>query len=402
MTKAGGTTLVEKQREISMAARDHRGYFVPTFGMIAARFKELRKRRGLMITLILVTIGLPSIFLGVKLILHVVSPGSYGPAGGYTVYVAMTSGVLYIFGFIVSATLGCTAGSIDISEGMFRHLVVTGRSRVALYLARIPAGLAIIVPLVAIGFAIVCLVCVFSAPTSLQFGGVTVPQGLSASSFESWAANNAQEVVCQFPLNFGPNGALKPSSLVASVVANEPCSGEPSPPSGPGGVKIGRIGPGPQFQPSQSQLVEAARFIAKSDYSRYASHFRVPSNTLMIDTGLWIELEVIVGFVVGLGLGSLIGQRTISVILMIVLQIVLTPILSTADIPHFINLQRGVVGLATAHLTPGGLPVLAGGGGGGGNPGLVPESTFAAACVIVAWLVGWTIIGAWRMKTRDA
>ena len=69
----------------------------------------------------------------------------------------------------MAATLGATAGSIDLTEGMFRHLVVTGRSRLALYLARIPAGLAIIVPLVAVGFTIVCAVCVFAAPTQLNF-----------------------------------------------------------------------------------------------------------------------------------------------------------------------------------------------------------------------------------------
>jgi hypothetical protein len=33
---------------------------------------------------------------------------------------------------------------------MFRHLVITGRSRLALYLVRIPAGLAITIPLVAL------------------------------------------------------------------------------------------------------------------------------------------------------------------------------------------------------------------------------------------------------------
>jgi uncharacterized membrane protein YhiD involved in acid resistance len=38
----------------------------------------------------------------------------------------------------VTATVGCTAGSRDLAEGMFRHLVVTGRSRLALFLARIP------------------------------------------------------------------------------------------------------------------------------------------------------------------------------------------------------------------------------------------------------------------------
>ena len=81
-------------------------------------------------------------------------------------YTAMVSGVLYVFGFLVAATLGAAAGSADLTEGTFRHQVVTGRSRLALYLARIPAGLAIIVPLVAVGFTIVCMVCVFAAPTS--------------------------------------------------------------------------------------------------------------------------------------------------------------------------------------------------------------------------------------------
>ncbi len=92
------------------------------------------------------------------------------------------------------------------------------------------------------------------------------------------------------------------------------------------------------------------------DYSDYARVFLYPSDSLMIKSGLWLELEAVIGFVVGLGLGSLIGQRTVAVILMIVLEIVLTPIFSRAHIPHLINLQRAVVGLATAHLAPGGSP----------------------------------------------
>ena len=46
--------------------------------------------------------------------------------------------------WMMPAVVGCTAGSVDLSEGMFRHLVITGRSRLALYFARIPAGLAIL------------------------------------------------------------------------------------------------------------------------------------------------------------------------------------------------------------------------------------------------------------------
>ena len=373
-------------------SRDHRGSPIPTGGMIATRFMELRKRRGLMIALILVNIGLPTVFLTIRLLAHAFAPKSYGPAGGYEIYTNLVAGVMYVFGFIVAATLGCTAGSVDLTEGMFRHLVVTGRSRLALYLARIPAGLAIIVPLVAIGFTIVCAVCVFAAPTRLNYDGVNVPAGLSRTGFENWAGDHPNLVICNFPYN-GP------------IAANAPCG------NGPNGGPIVNGPPGSQIpgKPTPAQLRAAAIQIAQQNYSSYSSEFLYPSDSLMIKTGLWLELEALIGFVVGLGLASLMGQRTVSVILMIVLELVLTPIFSTARIPHLSNLQRSVVGLATAHLEPGGLPLVFGGGGGGGGPGgvraaslLLPESTTVAVCVIIAWLVGWTALGAWRMMTRDA
>ncbi len=374
--------------------------------MIATRFMELRKRRGLMITLILVTVGIPTVFLAIRLLLHAFAPKTYGPAGGYTTYTALVSGVLYVFGFIVSATLGATAGSADLTDGMFRHLVVTGRSRLALYVARIPAGLAVIVPLVAAGFTVVCAVCVFAAPTRLNFDGVNVPVNLSRTGLASWATGHADEVICDFGFRIGQSSK---TTVIAAAVNSVPCG------NGPGSrhVSVGRkaiVGqaPGPLGQPhaSPAQVREAAALIAQMDYSDYARQFLYPSDSLMIKSGLWLELEALIGFVVGLGFGSLIGQRTVAVILLIVLEVVLTPILSRARIPHLSNLQRGVVGLATAHLAPGGLPVLGGGGGGpgggGGNSGLLPESITVAICVIVAWLVVWSVLGAWRMMTRDA
>lgn len=32
----------------------------------------------------------------------------------------------------------------------------------------------------------------------------------------------------------------------------------------------------------------------------------------------------------------------------------------------------------------------------------LPESATQAVCVIAAWLAVWTILGAWRMMTKDA
>jgi hypothetical protein len=369
--------------------------------MVATRFMELQKRRGLMITLVLVTVGIPTVFLGVRLLLHALAPKTYGPAGGYAIYSALVAGVLYVFGFIVAAALGVTAGSADLTEGMFRQLVVTGRSRLALYLARIPAGLAIIVPLVATGFAIVCAVCVFAAPTQLSFNGVSVPGNLSKAGLESWAADNAETVICNFDFGRGPS----PSTIGASVgevIDSINC------PNGPGGPGVVTRPPGSDTRPqaTPNQIRQAAIALASANYADYSQQFLSPSISLMIKSGLWLELEAIIGFVVGLGLGSLTGQRTPAVIAMIVLEVVLTPIFSRVSIPHFVNLQRAVVGLATAHLAPGGLSVLGGGGGRpgsvAGNPELLPETTTVAVFVIIAWLVGWTILGAWRMMTRDA
>jgi hypothetical protein len=62
---------------------------------------------------------------------------------------------------------------------MFRHHVIAGRSRLALYLARIPAGLGIILPLFAIGFTIVCTMCFCAAPSKLDYNGPKVPAQLS-------------------------------------------------------------------------------------------------------------------------------------------------------------------------------------------------------------------------------
>ena len=377
------------------APRDHRGSPISTGAMIATRFMELRKRRGLMIALIVVNIGIPTVFLVVRLLAHAIAPKSYGPAGGYSIYTGLCSGVLYVFGFIVAATLGCTAGSVDLTDGMFRHLVVTGRSRLALYLARIPAGLAIIVTLVAIGFTIVCGVCVFAAPKTLNYSGVNLPARLSRAGLANWAEGHPDEVICNFGIRLGPS--TPSASEINSVLSNVRCGNgvQFGPPPVSGGAK-----------PTEAEIRAVAAQIARMDYADYASQFLYPSDSLMIRTGLWIELEAVIGFIVGLGLGSLIGQRTVGVVLMIVLEIILTPLFSRVRIPHMLNLQRSVVGVAMAHLTPGGLPVFGGGGGGpgngNGNPLLIPESTTVAVCVIIAWLVGWTMLGAWRMMTRDA
>jgi hypothetical protein len=129
----------------------------------------------------------------------------------------------------------------------------------------------------------------------------------------------------------------------------------------------------------------------------------------MVKIGLWIELEVALGFIIGLGLGSLTGQRTVTVIVLIALQIIVTPLLSSAVIPYFLNGQRLLVGVAMQQLRPAALISVNGHHGPGrtilggrGALGIPPMPTWAMVTVIVGWIVAWTGIGAWRMATRDA
>ncbi|MGA2969067.1 MAG: hypothetical protein ABSE75_04605 [Acidimicrobiales bacterium] len=373
---------------IAPEMKSRRGSPIPTGAMVMTRFMELRKRRGLMIALLAVNIGIPTIFLAVRLIAHAVAPHSYGPAGGYSIFETLIAGIMYIFGFIVAATLGCTAGSVDLTEGVFRHLVVTGRSRLSLYFARIPAGLMIIVPVVAVGVIIVCSVCVAAAPTKLSFDGVSnLPAGLSRQGFVTWAEQHPQSAIC----NMGYRYKGPPAGTFITCGSNNEIL-----------VVTNKSNSTTATRATKPEVRAQAIRSAEQNYSSYSTTFLSPPLKLMIDTGLWVELWAIIGFLIGLGLSSLMGQRTVPVVLLIVYEIILTPLFSRVGIPHLINAQRALVGLAMAHIEPAGLPAVFGGGGGGGGNQLVSESTTVAVIVIVAWIVVWTGLGAWRMATRDA
>jgi len=127
--------------------------------------------------------------------------------------------------------------------------------------------------------------------------------------------------------------------------------------------------------------------------AQYKMIFLYPSTSLMIKAGLWLELEATIGFIVGLGLASLMGQRTVPVILMFILEIVLTPIISVHRIPYLLNAQRGVVGLATAHLEPGGLPLPLGFGGGGEARAAQGRPTCCRSPP--SWRSPWSLPGSW-------
>jgi hypothetical protein len=122
---AGGSPA-HARPDTPAVSRRHRSW-LPTWGLIATKHLELRKRRALMIVVAVLTVGLPVLVLGLRLVFHAVDPHSYGPAGSPAVF-AFLCNPLAEFGFIIAATLGATAGTSDLTDGVFRHLVTTGGS----------------------------------------------------------------------------------------------------------------------------------------------------------------------------------------------------------------------------------------------------------------------------------
>jgi hypothetical protein len=136
-----------------LPAQPARRPFAP---LVRADFLKLRKSRGLVVTASLMTIGVMVVFFGVLEALHAANAAKYGPAGG-TINLGHAMFVLFTVGPVAAILVGTAIGAIDLTSGVFRELVVTGRSRVALFASRIPGGLALVVPLVLASIAIMAV-----------------------------------------------------------------------------------------------------------------------------------------------------------------------------------------------------------------------------------------------------
>jgi len=253
------------------------------FRLSRAELLKLRRRRGLMITAALLTIGSMIVMFVALELFHVSNSVKHGPAGGFENF-RRSVFVLSQLGSIAAAMIGASAGADDLGAGVFRDLVATGRSRAALFLARIPGGLAVIWPLVAIGFVVSCIFT------------VTLAGGLPT-----------------------------------------------------------------------------------------------PSTQLFVECALWIGLTVGLAFLLGLGLGSLIGSRAPTIAILFAWILILEPILT-----HITALGVGrdaMLSAAVGHLAPSSIVH---------GEMRVPMTLGVSIVVIGAWAVVSLGAGLWRTQTRDA
>jgi hypothetical protein len=147
--------------------------------MVSAEFLKLRKRRSLFWwSLILCCLTVPVVY-GVLAVLHVTDAAHNGPAGGAE-NLGHSLEALALLGGIAGVMIGATAGAGDIGAGVFRDLVATGRSRLALFGVRLPGALALFVPLILTGLA-VATVC-----SILLAGSLANPSATLVLHYAAW------------------------------------------------------------------------------------------------------------------------------------------------------------------------------------------------------------------------
>jgi ABC-type transport system involved in multi-copper enzyme maturation permease subunit len=149
-----------------------------------AEFLKLRRRRGLLAGAVGLTVGPVFTALAVLVILHASNPARHGPAGGVDNLAAMLDVVTVLAG-VTGILVGATAGAADVGSGVFRDLVATGRSRATLFAARIPGGLALLLPLVFGAYTVA------AAGSVLLAGGLPAPGAGTLLRFGGWVVLSA-------------------------------------------------------------------------------------------------------------------------------------------------------------------------------------------------------------------
>lgn len=253
--------------------------------LVRAEILKLATRRGLMGAALLLTVGATLVIYGILAALHATDPAHHPIVGGINHFDDGMFSLVQL-GTIAAVLIGATAGAGDLAAGFFRNLVVTGRPRSSLFLARIPGGLALLVPMTAAAFGV-----------------------LAAFSY---------------------------------------------------------VVPGPAG---------------------------TPSATLVLESGLWLELYLAAMFLLALGLASLLGSRATTIGILAGLQLLVTPLVQGLRNPGVG--AEAVFGLGLWRLAPNELLS-------GAPQGHLGMSLAAALVVVVAWTGLALGLGGWRTVTRDA
>ncbi len=175
--------------------------------MVGAEFLKLRKKRGTLIGALLLGAGTVALYFLWRTVHR--APGM-GPIGGYDAY---TTGleILGIFmGPLAGVLVGAQAGAGDTSAGMFRDLVLTGRSRLALFAVRIPGALVLCSLVVSAGYAVLVI-----ATEALAGSGPTPSLSTMLQGY-GWALL-VDGIVCVIAVGLASLTQSRPASIMTLV-----------------------------------------------------------------------------------------------------------------------------------------------------------------------------------------
>lgn len=123
--------------------------------MIGAEILKVRRNRSVMAFALLLTVGVVVLFYGYDAIQHASNPVDNAPAGGMNGFRHGVQALGIFFGMLAAVLIGSEVGTADLSSGVFRDLVATGRSRLALFAVRLPAAAIVTLCLSAMAYALV-------------------------------------------------------------------------------------------------------------------------------------------------------------------------------------------------------------------------------------------------------
>jgi hypothetical protein len=178
--------------------------------MIGADLLRLRKKRGT-VALALAAVLVPLVIaIGYDVIQHASNPAIHPPAGGLHNFGRILDLLGLFMGPVAAVLIGAEAGAGDLAAGVFRDNVVTGRSRMALFLARIPAAVAVTLTVVGIAFL------VGLASTFVFAGGLPTPSVSVILESAAWLAL-ANGVVCVVAIGLASLTGSRPGTITALI-----------------------------------------------------------------------------------------------------------------------------------------------------------------------------------------
>ena len=130
---------------------------MPDLRLIRAEILKLRRRPGLLAATGVLAFASAVAYFAVLAVLHALDPSGHAGAGGGR-HFDDAMGILAMAAPVAGVLVGATAGGADIEAGVFRDLAATGRSRTALFMARLPGAFAVVVPPVLAAVAVSALI----------------------------------------------------------------------------------------------------------------------------------------------------------------------------------------------------------------------------------------------------